>query len=161
MSLFRALVVGLFIAGLSAASSLLAESAGRLAGQTIDAGGRPLAMLRVELLEARGGQPTGVPIQVNVTDGRGAWSFSSVPAGDYIVRAIHNSQVFGVPVSIADAAGVTDVLIVAPSLPVSNRSLPTGPAKAAAAGVWTTGTYIAAAAAVAAFATLVVLDDAS
>ena len=163
MRLLRKLIGVLLIVGLSGASPLLAASAGWVAGQATDAGGRPLAGLTVELLEARRGQPVGVPVQVNVTDGRGSWSFGSVPAGDYVVQIVHHEQIAGVPVSVTEASGVDDVLIVAPSLRVPDRF---SQAQAgAAAGVGASQAWIAAAIgaafAAASIGTFVVINDQS
>lgn len=118
---FRALVAAALAAVLSGASPVLAESAGWVSGHVLDAGGRPLAGLRVDLFGARQGQPVGVPMQASRTDGRGAWSFSSVPAGEYVVRTVYRDRTAGVPVSVAEASEVTGVVIVAPSLPPPER----------------------------------------
>ena len=123
MRLFRMLVAVLLIAGLSAGASLLAENAGRVSGRVLDAGGHPLADLRVELVRASRAQPAGVILQAALTDGRGGWSFSGVSAGEYVVRMVQHQQATGVAVSIGEAAGVPDVLIVAPSLPRAESAL--------------------------------------
>ena len=116
MRVFRVLAAAALIAGLSA-SPLLAEIAGSVSGRAVDATGRPLANLRVELVEAFRGHPVGVPVQASLTDRRGAWSFSGVSAGQYVVRMVQRQRMTGVAVSVADASEVVDVSLVAPSLP--------------------------------------------
>jgi hypothetical protein len=138
MRLFRVSVAAMLVGVLSGASPLLAGSAGWVSGHALDAGGRPLARLAVELVEAWRGQPVGAPLQANVTDGRGAWSFGSVPPGDYVVRVIARDRTAGVPVSVTEASGVAGVLIVTPSLPPpaarSSQAVAAGAAAAAAGG---------------------------
>ncbi|MCY4634706.1 MAG: carboxypeptidase-like regulatory domain-containing protein [Acidobacteria bacterium] len=119
MRLFRASVAAALVAVLIGAFPLVAESAGWVSGHALDAGGRPLAGQRVELVGALQGQPVGVPVQANVTDARGAWSFSDVPAGEYVVRMVHRGRTAGVPVSVTGESGAPGVLIVAPSVPAS------------------------------------------
>ncbi len=119
MRLFGMLVAVFLIAGSGGGSSLLAENAGRVSGRVLDAGGHPLADLRVELVRA----PAGVILQAALTDGRGAWSFSGVSSGEYVVRMVRRQQATGVAVSMGEAAGVPDVLIVAPSLPRAESAL--------------------------------------
>ena len=121
MRLFRAALALALAATLSGAPPLLAESAGRVSGQVVDAAGRPLPSLRVELIKAFRGRVVGVPLQVNVTDGRGAWSFGGVPDGDYVVRAVYRDRTSGVPVSVVEASEAAGVLIAAPSLPRPER----------------------------------------
>ena len=134
MRLFRASVAATLVVGLSGASPLLAGSAGWVSGHALDAGGRPLASLTVELVEAWRGEPVGAPLQAKVTDGRGAWSFGSVPAGDYVVRVVVRGQTAGVPVSVTEASGVGGVLIVTPSLPPTEQPSQAQGAAAAAGG---------------------------
>ena len=128
MRLLRVFVVVLVIAGLSGAPPLLAENAGWVSGRVLDAGGHPLTDLRVELVPAYRGRPVGVPVQADLTDGRGSWSFSGISAGDYVVRMVRQEQITGVAVSVADASGVADLLIVAPSLPRAAAALQGGAA---------------------------------
>ncbi len=135
MRLFRVSVAATLVGVLSGATPLLAGSAGWVSGHALDAGGRPLASLTVELVEAWRGQPVGAPLQAKVTDGRGAWSFGSVSPGDYVVRVVTRDRTAGVPVSVTEASGVAGVLIVTPSLPPTERSSRAqGVAAAAAAG---------------------------
>ena len=122
MRLFRVSVAATLVGVLSGATPLLAGSAGWVSGHALDAGGRPLASLTVELVEAWRGAPIGAPLRAKVTDGRGAWSFGSVPPGDYVVRVIARDRTAGVPVSVTEASGVAGVLIVTPSLPPTERS---------------------------------------
>ena len=134
MRLFRASVAATLVAALSGASPLLAGSAGWVSGRTLDAGGRPLARLTVELVEARRGEPVGAPLQALVTDARGAWSFGSVAAGEYVVRVVTRGQTAGVPVSVTEASGVAGVVIVTPSLPSPAFPSQAAPDAGAAAG---------------------------
>jgi hypothetical protein len=127
------------------------------ADRIIDAAGRPLPSLRVEFLEAFQGQPLGVPLQAQLTDGRGAWSFSGVPAGDYVVRMVDRDRTVGVPVSVAESSGATGVLIVAPSLPPPARISMAQGAAAGAGGVSTAAIVVGTAAAAAAAAVVVVV----
>ena len=140
MRLFRASVAATLVVVLSGASPLLAGSAGWVSGHALDAGGRPLASLTVELVEAWRGAPVGAPLRAKVTDGRGAWSFDSVPAGDYVVRVVVRDQAAGVPVSVTEASGVRGVLIVTPSLPPTERPSQAQGAAAAAAAAGGGGT---------------------
>ena len=142
MRLFRVSVAATLVGVLSGATPLLAGSAGWVSGHALDAGGRPLASLTVELVEAWRGQPVGAPLRAKVTDGRGAWSFGSVPPGDYVVRVVTRDRTAGVPVSVTEASGVAGVLIVTPSLPPtdlppterSSQAVAAGAAAAAAGG---------------------------
>ncbi len=154
MRLFRVSVAAMLVGVLSGATPLLAGSAGWVSGHALDAGGRPLASLTVELVEAWRGAPFGAPLQANVTDGRGAWSFGSVPPGDYVVRVIARDRTAGVPVSVTEASGVAGVLIVTPSLPPtdlppterSSQAVAAGAAAAAGSGVGATAAAIIGAA---------------
>ena len=160
MRLSRAVLAVVLALAVSGTPPLLAGSAGWVSGQAVDAAGRPLPSLRVELLKAFRGQPLGVPLQAQVTDGRGAWSFSGVPAGDYVVRMVDRYRTTGVPVSVAESSGATGVLIVAPSLPRPGRISQGQGAAAAAAGaggVSTAAIVVGTIAAAAATAAVVVV----
>ena len=133
MRLFRVVVAAVVAAGLGGAPPLLAENAGEVSGRVMDAGGHPLAGLRVELVRASRGQPAGVTLRAASTDRRGAWSFGGVPAGEYVVRMVRQRQATGVAVSVADASNVAGVLIVAPSLPRAASVLQGGAAGGGAA----------------------------
>lgn len=122
MRLFRVVVAAALVAAVSGVSPLLAKSAGWVSGHAVDAVGHPLPNLRVELLKAFRGQPRGVPLRAHVTDGRGAWSFDGVAAGDYVVRMVYDDRSASVPVSVTEASGTLGVLIVAPSLPPARFS---------------------------------------
>ena len=77
----------------------------------------------------------GIPARVQRTDARGAWSFPSVSAGEYVVRMSHHDRTTGVPVSVGDSTGAPGVVIVAPSLPsIARPSQAQAAAGAAAAG---------------------------
>ena len=159
---FRILTVATLVAALSGASPLLAETAGRISGHVLDAGGRPLAHLPVQLLESSRGEPAGVPVRTSVTDGGGAWSFDAVPVGEYVVRVMDRGRTTGLPVSITDASGASGLVIVAPSLPSSARAPQAQGAAAAAgagAGVSTAAIVVGAVAAAAAAAVVVVVTS--
>ena len=99
----------------------------------------------------------GVPARVQRTDAQGAWSFRSVPAGEYVVRMSHHDRTLGVPVSVVDSTGAPSVVIVAPSLSslerLSQAQAAAGAAAAAgggaSAGAVVAGLLFATAAAVA------------
>ena len=76
------LVLGLMSFG--APVGLLAQAAQQasISGEALDAGGRPLANIRVDLLEAAAGQPVGGVLQTTTTTSEGAWTFTSVEPGD-------------------------------------------------------------------------------
>ena len=168
MRLLRTVVAVALIAAVSGVAPLLADSAGRVSGYALDAGGRPLSGRRVELVElvrAMQGQAVGVSVQANVTDARGAWSFSSVPFGEYVVRMVYRDRTAGVRVSVTEASGVLGVLIVEPSLPLL-EGLSQGrvaPADAGTGGVTTfavaAATAVAAAVAAAAAVVVVARDE--
>ena len=166
MPRFRLLVAGMLVLALSGATPLLAATAGSVSGQALDAVGRPLAGVRIELVQAVESRPVGIPARVQRTDAQGAWSFGSVPAGEYVVRMSHRDRTTGVPVSVADSTGAPGVLIVAPSLPPSERfsraQVAAGAAAAGAGGVSTAVIVGAAVVATAAVVTaVVVLNDES
>lgn len=155
MRLYRVSVAAVLVAVLSGVSPLLAESAGWVSGHALDAGGRPLAGRRVELVGALRGQPVGVPVRANLTDARGAWSFRDVPVGEYVVRMVHRGQTAGVPVSVTGETGSPGVLIVAPSVPAplasSSQDEGATAARVTSDALMVTGFGILGAAAVAAF----------
>lgn len=100
---------------------------GTVSGQALDAGGRPLAYVRVELVEAVGAQPVGGVLQAVATDAQGAWAFGRVPDGDYVVRIATSGQAAGVAVSVT-AGAVGPVRIIAPS--IVTPAMQQGPATA-------------------------------
>lgn len=167
MRILRVLLVAPLVAALSGASSLPARTAGSVSGYVLDPGGRPLAALAVELVATGSGPADEAPQQTSLTDGQGAWSFPSVPAGEYVVRIAWRGRTAGVPVSVAAGSGADGVLLVAPSLPPAGllRSAPQAPGpEAAALGGMTTGKLLEVLIVTAAFAGsgyLVVLRDAS
>lgn len=110
------LILGLMSLGAPAGLFAQAVQQGSIAGEALDAGGRPLANIPVELLQVVAGQPVGGAVQTTTTDSRGAWTFTDVEAGDYVVRIMAGGQVSGIPVVVTAGAAVTDQLIVAPSL---------------------------------------------
>lgn len=154
---FRPLIAAALTVALSGASPLLAETAGRVSGHVLDAGGRPLADLPVHLMESSQGEPAGVPVRTAVTDGGGAWSFGAVPVGEYVVRVMDRGRTTGLPVSVTDASGASGLVIVAPSL-LSSGPAPQGQAAAAGAGGGvSTAAIVAGVAAAAAAAAVVVV----
>ena len=82
---------------------------GAISGETLDAGGRALVNLRVELVQA------GEVVQSTTTGSRGEWSFTNVAPGDYVVRMVINGQVAGSRVSLTPGQTIARALIVAPS----------------------------------------------
>ena len=156
---FHPLIAAALTVALSGASPLLAETAGRVSGHVLDAGGRPLAHLPVHLLESSQGEPAGVPVRTAVTDGGGAWSFGAVPVGEYVVRVMDRGRSTGLPVSVTDASGASGLVIVAPSL-LSSGPAPQGQGAAAAAGAGggvSTAAIVAGVVAAAAAAAVVVV----
>lgn len=156
---FRPLIAAALTVALSGASPLLAETAGRVSGHVLDAGGRPLAHLPVHLMASSQGAPAGVPVRIAVTDGGGAWSFGAVPAGEYVVRVMDRGRSTGLPVSVTDASGASGLVIVAPSL-LSSGPAPQGQGAAAAAGAGggvSTAAIVAGVVAAAAAAAVVVV----
>ena len=104
-----------FAVAVSAASLLGAVSApGSVSGQALDVGGRPLARVTVELIEAVGARPVGRVVRATATDAAGAWAFARVPPGDYVARVALGGQTAGVAVSVRGTA--EHVRIVAPSI---------------------------------------------
>ena len=145
---FRLLVAAPLVLALSGATPVpvLAATVGPVAGQAFDAGGRPLAGIRIELVRAVESRPAGVPARAQRTDAQGAWSFGSVPAGEYVVRMSHHDRTTGVPVSVSDSTGARGVVIVAPSLPSLERfsqAQAAAGAAAAAGGGASTGAIVA------------------
>lgn len=163
---FRVSIAAALVAALSGAAPLLAATAGPVTGRALDAVGRPLAGVRIELVHAVENRSVGVPARVQRTDARGAWSFRGVAAGEYVVQMSHHGRTTGVPVAVADSTGAPGVLIVAPSLPHSERSsraqVAAGAAAAGAGGISTAVIVGAAVVAAAAVVTaVVVLSDES
>lgn len=118
----RKTVVSVLVLGLmsfGAPVGLFAQVAqqGSIAGEALDldAGGRPLANVRVELLQAVVGQPLGGAVQVTTTSSRGAWAFTGVEPGDYVVKLIVDGQVAGIPVVVGAGEVLNGLLIVAGS----------------------------------------------
>ena len=109
------LVFGLVSFGAPVGLFAQAAQPGSIAGEALDAGGRPLANIPVELLQAAAGQPIGGVLQTTTTDSRGAWTFAYVEAGDYVVRIAISDQVAGIPVSLDPGAELSNLVIVAPS----------------------------------------------
>lgn len=109
------LIVGLMTFGAPVGLFAQAAQQGSIGGEALDAGGRPLAYVAVELLQAVAGQPVGSVLQTTVTDSSGAWNFANVEAGDYVVRIIVSGEIAGLSVSLGPGAGLSSLVIVAPS----------------------------------------------
>ena len=109
-SLLTVLVVG----WLGASPVLSAQATGAVAGRLLDPVGQTLGNVVVELLTAEGGQQIGSALQTGVTDAQGAWAFSGVTPGEYVVQAVLGEAVFGVPVTVGTTLSA-GVLIVASS----------------------------------------------
>ena len=91
--------------------SVLAQAAqvGTISGEAVDAGGRGAASQRVELVQQ------GVVLQSTTTRSGGAFSFSNVAPGDYVVRVMINGVPSGIRVSLTGTNAVTNATIVMPS----------------------------------------------
>ena len=150
------LILGLMSLGTPAGLFAQAAQQGSIAGEALDAGGRPLANIPVELLQAVAGQPVGGAVQTTTTDSRGAWTFTNVEAGDYVVRILASGQVAGIPVVVTAGVAVTGQLIVAPSLATTSLQL-------GSAGALSTGAIVGIIAAVVGgvVAAVLVLSDGS
>ena len=123
------LIAGVLGVLVCAASNAPARTLGTVSGQATDAAGRPLANVRVELLE--GGASLRWPgrvVQATLTGVQGAWTFGRVPSGQYVVRVMVGGHAAGVPVTVGSRP-VDRVLVVAPS--AAMRSLQGGSTSAA------------------------------
>lgn len=156
----RKLVAWLAVAGLAGfgpVPALPAQTTSAVEGRVVDAAGRPLRDLVVEIFAAEGGQPVGAALQAGVTDAQGTWAFSGLTPGEYVVQAVSGASSFGVPVTVG-AAPLLGVQMLAPSAFAAAAS------GAAAAGIGALqGGLLAAGAVGAAAATAVVVfsDDQS
>lgn len=84
--------------------------AGSISGEAVDAGGRGVVGQRVELVQ------DGIVVQATTTGARGAFSFSNLAVGDYIVRVMINGTPAGVRVSLTGRNAVTNATIVTPAV---------------------------------------------
>ena len=136
------------IALLSFLALLVAPVAGAqdsaVSGQLVNAAGEGLDGVTVELLAAEGGQPVGAALQTGTTGARGFWAFSGVPVGEYVVQAVIEGAVAGIPVSVG-AAAVTGVVLTAPT--AAAIAAAAGAAAGTAAGAAAGGAAAAGAAA--------------
>jgi len=114
-SIAAILVFGLAVMG--APVSLMAQGVqqGSVSGEALDAGGRPLVNVQVELFEAINRQPLGVALQTTLTGSQGDWTFTHVDPGEYVVQIVVNGHIAGIPVSVGAGTMLGGVLIVAPS----------------------------------------------
>ena len=101
-----------------APAGLLAQAAqvGSISGEAVDAGGRGAVSQRVELVQQ------GVVLQSTTTRSGGAFSFSNVGPGDYVVRVMIKGVPSGIRVSLTGTNAVTNATIVMPS-----AAAPSGP----------------------------------
>lgn len=113
-----ALALAVATLSMGAPTAALAQSAARfgsVSGEAVDAGGRAMQGLRVELVQA------GVVVQTTTTGLSGTYSFANVPAGDYIVRVMVNDMPAGVRVAVTAGVPATATIVVpsavAPSQP--------------------------------------------
>src|SRR5689334_9695260 len=95
-------------AGLFAQTPASAQGS-TVTGQTVDAAGRALPSLHVELVR------DGQVLQTVTTDSRGAWLFANVAPGVYVVRTVVNGQTAGVRVVVEAGQLVANQTIVAPT----------------------------------------------
>ena len=153
----RKMVACLAVSGLlwfSPAPALPAQATSAVQGRVVDAAGRPLRDLTVQIFAAEGGQPVGSALQVGVTDAQGTWAFSGLTPGEYVIQAVSGASSFGVPVTVG-AAPTLGLQMLAPSAFVA------GAQSAAVAGMgalqW--GLVAAGAVGAAAAAAVVVFRD--
>jgi hypothetical protein len=92
--------------------------ASTLRGQIVDPGGRGAANLRVELVN---GERHVVATTMSTTDGH--FSFTGVPAGNYVVRTYVNGQPAGVRASVTAGAATASALLVLPSMAVASPAV--------------------------------------
>ena len=105
----------LVVGWLVVSPALPAQTTGAVAGRLLDEAGGALRNVTVGLFAAEGGEPVGDALQTTcVTDPRGAWAFSGVTPGEYVVQAVLGEAVFGVAVTVGSTLSA-GVLIVVPS----------------------------------------------
>src|SRR5688572_13695425 len=88
-----------------------------LRGQVVDAGGRGSAGMRVELVSDR------MVVSTTISGPDGHFSFSAVPANNYIVRTTVNGQPSGVRVSVVAGQQAQHALIVLPSVATASPAV--------------------------------------
>lgn len=113
----RKMIAWLAVAGLlwfSPAPVMPAQATSAVEGRVVNAAGRPLRDLTVEIFAAEGGQPVGSALQAGVTDAQGNWAFSGLTPGEYVVQAANGVSSFGVPVTVG-ATPTLGVQMLAPS----------------------------------------------
>ena len=111
-------ILGLSMAG---AAGVQAAASGAVAGLALDAIARPLAGVAVDLVETAGVRAAGYASRTTVTDAAAHGVFTAWRPVTTSVRIAPAGQVAGVPVTVAGAATVGDVLIVAPTRRQSSR----------------------------------------
>lgn len=116
------------------AASLAGAQDSAVSGQLVNASGQGLDGITVELFAAEAGQPVGAALQTGTSGARGFWAFSGVPVGEYVVQAVIEGAVAGIPVSVG-AAAVTGVVLTAPTAAaIAAAGAAAGTAAGAAAG---------------------------
>ena len=160
MTPFRHGIVIVVAALLAAGVPGYAAVPGSVSGYALTATGQPLANAAVEIFEAAGGRPAGAALETARTGPGGAWTFSRLAPGDYVVRLNAGRQFIGVPVALDADDSVSGLRLVAPSLAAAQGQA--GAAAAAAAGGGATTAVVVAGVAVgAAVVAYTVVQDAS
>ena len=138
----------LVVGWLVVSPALPAQTTGAVAGRLLDEAGEALRNVTAGLFAAEGGEPVGDALQTTcVTDPRGAWAFSGVTPGEYVVQAVLGEQVFGAAVTVGSTLSA-GVLIVVPSAAAEagaaeGRCGPEGPDPAWLAAVLISGAVAA------------------
>ena len=165
----------LVMAVLAVAAPSFGADPGSMAGHALSAVGQPVPNATVELFEAFSGRPMGSVLQSTVSDAGGAWQFSAVQPGDYVVRVTVGQQSVATPVTLGVEQALAGVQVVVPSTATAGAAAGAGGAAASTAGAGAAGAGAATGAAVgtnvlvgvavagaaATAATVVVINDAS
>lgn len=94
------------VAASTAATSVQAESAGKLVGVLKDAAGKPLQNVTVNVIDQAGKVVGSV-----ATDANGLFSVANLPAGSYSIQAVNAAgQVLAGASSLSVAAGATTTI---------------------------------------------------
>ena len=164
----RAILAVVLVGAVAAGAPGYAAAPGSVAGYALTATGQPLANAAVDIFEAAGGRPAGPALQTATTGAGGAFAFSRLAPGDYVVRLAAGRQLIGVPISLSGNGSIEGLRLVAPSMAAAGGAFQAqaGAAAAAAgagAGAATTAVVVAAAVVGAAVVTSTVLvaQDAS
>ncbi len=137
-SFASALIVALIALGLPAAPFAAApQIAGTISGFAREAGGQPAANVVVRLRNVDNGQVLGVMR----TEPTGAFIFSNVPAGNYIVEIVDSANrvlAAGAPIALAQKMTMGGIVV---TLPASAKAV--AAAGAAGGSFWSSGAGIA------------------